>query len=220
MRRIWSLAARAAGAMTLVALVALVALLAVPAVAAPAVAGEVDEGRRVALRAATYNIQAGAGMDRRFDLDRQVAAIRELHADIIALQEVDVHWSARSQWRDLATELGDALGMWVFYGPIYSLDPLSEGAPRREFGNAILSRYPIIAAENHEITRLSTQTPDPTPQPAPGFPEVVVNVRGALVHAYGTHLDYRADPYVRRMQVADMRRIMAEDRGRQQVLLG
>ena len=213
MRRIWSLAARAASAMTLAA------LLAAPA-AAPAVAAEVDEGQRVALRVATYNIHAGIGMDGRFDLERQVAALRQMDADIVALQEVDVHWSGRSQWRDLAGELADALGMWVFYGHIYNLDPPSEGAPRREFGIAMLSRYPIIGAENHHIARLSTQTPDPTPQPAPGFPEVVVNVRGALVHAYGTHLDYRADPYVRQLQVADMRRIMAEDHSRQQVLLG
>lgn len=214
MRRIVSLPAR------LLSAIALTAALAASALALPANAADVDEGRQVALRVATYNIQAGAGMDRRFDLDRQVAALREIDADILALQEVDVNWSGRSQWRDLATELADALDMSVFFGHIYSLDPPSAEAPRREFGIAMLSRYPIVHAENHDIARLSTQTPDPTPQPAPGFPEIVVNVRGALVHAYGTHLDYRADPYVRELQVADMRQVMAEDRGRQQVLLG
>lgn len=214
MRRIVSLPARIFSA------IALAAALAASAHALPATAAEVDEGRQVALRVATYNIHAGIGADRRFDLDRQIAALREIDADILALQEVDVNWSGRSQWRDLVTELADALDMSVFFGHIYSLDPPSEGAPRREFGIAMLSRYPIIDAENHDITRLSTQTPGPTPQPAPGFPEVVVNVRGALVHAYGTHLDYRADPYVRELQVADMRRIMADDQGRQQLLLG
>lgn len=46
-------------------------------------------------------------------------------------------------------------------------------------------------------------------------------VRGIPVHVYTTHLDYRADPAVREMQVADTLRILAEDpRGARQVLLG
>ena len=190
-----------------------------PAGAAPATEPPAY-GLPVSLRVVSYNIHAGAGMDNRFDLDRQVAAIRALDADVVALQEVDVFWGARSGWRDLATELAEAFDMAVFFGPIYSLDPLSSEAPRREYGLAILSRYPIVHAINHEITRLSTQVPNPTPALAPGFPEVVVNARGALVHVYATHLDYRADPTVRRLQVADMNRIMADARGTQWVLLG
>jgi endonuclease/exonuclease/phosphatase family metal-dependent hydrolase len=197
------------------------------AVAMPAVAVRADdtgqpvpEGRSVDLRVVTYNIQAGAGMDRRFDVERQIEALRALDADIIGLQEVDVHWQDRSQWRDLATEIAAGLDMSVFFGPIYDLDPLAAGQPRRQFGIALLSRYPVLYAENHWITRLSTQVPDPKPEPAPGFPEILVNVRGAHVHVYGTHLDYRADPAVRQMQVADTLAIMAEDQGRRQILLG
>lgn len=178
----------------------------------------------VPLRVATYNIHAGAGMDNRFDIDRQADAIRQMGVDVIGLQEVDVHWSGRSQWRDLATELAEALDMGVFFGHIYDLDPPAGSLLRREYGIAILSRHPIVHAENHWVTRLSTQVPNPSPELAPGFPEVVVNVRGALVHVYATHLDYRADPYVRRLQVADTLRVMAEDRHHQdrpqQVLLG
>lgn len=180
----------------------------------------VPEARLVDLRVVTYNIAAGAGMDRKFDVERQIEALRALDADIIGLQEVDVHWNARSQWRDLASEIADGLDMNVFFGHIYDLDPLAEGQPRREFGIAILSRYPILYAENHWITRLSTQVPDPRPEPAPGFPEIVVNVNGAQVHVYSTHLDYRGDPTVRQMQVADMLRIMSEDQGQRQILLG
>jgi endonuclease/exonuclease/phosphatase family metal-dependent hydrolase len=180
----------------------------------------VPDGRQVDLRVVTYNIQAGAGMDRRFDVERQIEALRTLDADIIGLQEVDVHWSGRSQWRDLASEIADGLGMRVFYAPIYDLEPLVEGAPRRQFGIAVLSRYPILHAENHWITRLSTQVPNPQPEPAPGFPEIVVNVSGAHVHVYGTHLDYRAEPTVRQMQVADMLEIMSKEQGQRQILLG
>ncbi|WP_436737705.1 endonuclease/exonuclease/phosphatase family protein [Streptomyces sp. BBFR102] len=169
--------------------------------------------RPVPLRVATYNIHAGAGEDEVFDLDRQVRALRSLDADVIGLQEVDVHWGRRSQWRDLARELGSRLGMHVAFGPIYSLDPEPAAAsgptpPRREFGVAVLSRHPVLRVRNHEITRLSTQGENPLPEPAPGFLQATVAVRGVPLDVYATHLDYRPDPTVRAAQVADMLRVM------------
>ncbi|WP_432092187.1 endonuclease/exonuclease/phosphatase family protein [Streptomyces sp. bgisy100] len=182
-------------------------------------------GADVPLRVATYNIAAGTGADHVFDPGRTARALRALRADVIGLQEVDVHWGARSQGRDLAAELADALGMRVFFAPLYSLDPAQAGGPRREFGVAVLSRLPVLSTANHSITRLSTQDPHPVPAPAPGFGEAVVRVGGVPVHIHVTHLDYRADPAVRRAQTGDMLRIMAEDcdgRGRcpRQVLVG
>ncbi|WP_055691669.1 endonuclease/exonuclease/phosphatase family protein, partial [Streptomyces prasinus] len=167
----------------------------------------------VPLRVATYNIHAGAGEDGVFDLDRTARALRDLNADVIGLQEVDVHWGDRSGFVDEARALAGKLDMRVFFAPIYDLDPAAEGAERRRYGVAVLSRHPVIGAENHEITRLSTQTPDPVPAPMPGFAEVTVEVGGAHVHVYSTHLDHRADPSVREAQVADMLDVLAADRG-------
>ncbi|MZD04987.1 metal-dependent hydrolase [Streptomyces sp. SID5785] len=193
------------------------------ATAAPAAAAPRSHPS-VPLRIATYNIHAGAGEDNVFDLDRQAAALRALDADVIGLQEVDVHWGDRSQGRDVARELAGRLGMHVSFAPIYSLDPAAAGQPRREFGVAVLSRYRIRSAVNHDITRLSTQDPDPVPAPAPGFGEVTLKVRGVPVQVFVAHLDYRGDPSVRTAQVADTRRIMAAERGAgtgtRQVLLG
>ncbi|WNF28134.1 endonuclease/exonuclease/phosphatase family protein [Streptomyces sp. C11-1] len=199
-------------------LLAAAALLGTTLTQTPAAASETVPDA-VPLRVATYNIHAGATMEHVFDLDGQVAELRSLDADVIGLQEVDRHWGARSQWRDLAGELARRLNMYVSFAPIYSLDPAEPGGPRAEYGVAILSRHRILAAENHEITRLSTQDPNPVPAPAPGFGEVVVRVRGLPVHVYATHLDHRPDPAVRVAQVADTRRIMAEDRG-PRILLG
>ncbi|MBZ6139976.1 endonuclease/exonuclease/phosphatase family protein [Streptomyces olivaceus] len=197
------------------------ALLTLVVAAPPASA---DRGSAVPLRIATYNIHAGTGSDGVFDLDRQATALRALDADVIGLQEVDVHWGARSGDLDVAGELARRLGMRVSFAPIYSLDPVTAQGPRREYGVAVLSRFPVRAAANHEITRLSTQDEDPVPAPAPGFGEVTLKVRGVPVQVFVTHLDYRADPAVRVAQVADTRRIMARERaarpGARQVLLG
>lgn len=193
-------------------LVMLSFLLATPASAAP-------RPKPVSLRVLSFNIHTGIGSDGTLDLARTAEAIRTTRADVVALQEVDVHWDARSDFRDQARELAGLLAMRVFFAPIYDLDPLTPDAPRRQYGVAVLSRFPVLHTENHEITRLSTQDPDAVPAPAPGFAEAVVLVRGVPVHVYSTHLDYRADPAVRELQVADTLRIMSADRG-PQVLLG
>ncbi|MGW3654808.1 endonuclease/exonuclease/phosphatase family protein [Streptomyces sp. NPDC005151] len=202
---------------------AALAAAAVLATAGPATAATANvpgsEAPAVPLRVATYNIHAGAGEDNVFDLDRTAAAIRDLNADVIGLQEVDVHWSSRSNFVDEAQALAEKLDMEVFFAPIYDNAPATEGGDRPQFGTAVLSRFPVIDAENHDITRLSTQTPNPVPAPAPGFAEVTVNVKGSHVHVYSTHLDYRANPSVRSAQVTDMLNVLAEDSG-PKVLVG
>ena len=167
----------------------------------------------VPLRVMSYNVHAGAGQDNAFNLERQAAAIETQRPDVIALQEVDVHWGHRSDYVDEASWLARRLGMRVLFGPIYTLPPDRPDAPPREFGLAVLSRHPILIAKNHEITRLSTQVPDPVPELASGFPEVVINARGARVRIFTTHLDFRADPSVRSAQIADMIAIMKREQG-------
>ncbi|MGA5037690.1 endonuclease/exonuclease/phosphatase family protein [Streptomyces capoamus] len=201
------------------AVTAALGVVAPGAAAAARTAGTGPDAARVPLRVATYNIHAGAGQDGVFDLGRTAAAIQDLDADVVGLQEVDVHWGARSDFTDEARELAGRLHMRVFFAPIYDLPPATPDAERRQYGVAVLSRLPVRGAWNHEITRLSTQTPRPVPAPAPGFAEVSVRVRGVSVHVYTTHLDYRADPSVRRTQVDDMLAVLAEDRG-PKVLLG
>jgi endonuclease/exonuclease/phosphatase family metal-dependent hydrolase len=163
-------------------------------------------GETPPLRVMTYNIAAGHG-----DLDGIARAIRAEDPDIVALQEVDVRWSERSGFADQAAELGAALGMHVRFGAIYSL------AAQAGFGLAILSREPIVEFTNHVIPRLSTQTEAAEPAPMPGFLEAVVSVGGERVHVFNTHLDYRADPRVREMQVARMLELM--DEGAEPVIL-
>jgi endonuclease/exonuclease/phosphatase family metal-dependent hydrolase len=149
----------------------------------------------------SYNIQSGAE-----NLERTADAIRREHADLVALQEVDVHWAERSGFADQARELAARLDMDVRFAPIYHIASPESGRPAREFGVALLSRLPITSWRNDTLTRLSTQEPNATPAPMPGFLEATIDVRGRPLKVFTTHLDYRADPSVRRSQVADMLR--------------
>ncbi len=157
----------------------------------------------VGMRVMSYNIQAGGG-----NLDGIAEVIRSSGATLVALQEVDVHWDKRSGFADQASELATKLGMQVRFAPIYRLPGADSTSPPREYGVALLSRYPIVAFTNHAITRLSTQRNNAAPTPMPGFLEVTINVRGRRVRVFNTHLDYRGDPAVRRQQVSESLRII------------
>jgi len=153
----------------------------------------------VPLRVMSYNIRSGNG-----NLEGTAAAIRASTPDVVALQEVDVHWADRSGFVDEASALGARLGMQVRFARIYQLAGATAAAPPREFGVALLSRLPITRWSNDTLTRLSTQDPNPVPTPMPGLLDATLDVRGTLVRVFNTHLDYRADPRVRRQQVSEM----------------
>ncbi|MCQ6264602.1 endonuclease/exonuclease/phosphatase family protein [Fictibacillus sp. WQ 8-8] len=188
---------------------------------APLAASAADQGNghKVNIRVMSYNLHYGNSMGNVYDLNAQAEVIRQSGAEIIGLQEVDVHWSSRSLFEDDIKLLAEKLQMNYFFAPIYDLPPLNAGEPNRQFGVAVLSKYPILKAENREITRLSTQVPNPVPAPAPGFAQTLINVKGIKLHVYSTHLDYRADPAVRSMQVNDMLSIFSES-SRQKILFG
>jgi endonuclease/exonuclease/phosphatase family metal-dependent hydrolase len=156
-------------------------------------------GSEIPLRVMTYNIRSGNG-----NLAGTADAIRATAPQLVALQEVDVHWAERSSFVDQATVLGEQLQMHVRFARIYQFAGTSPQDPPREFGVALLSKFPILAWSNHIIARLSTQETNPVPAPLPGFLEARIDVGGTAVRVFNTHLDYRSDPRVRQQQVAEM----------------
>jgi endonuclease/exonuclease/phosphatase family metal-dependent hydrolase len=158
------------------------------------------------LRVMSYNIAAGHG-----NIDGIVDVITLHDPDIVALQEVDVHWGDRSNWIDQARYLGEALGMHVYFGEIYTFDPVPGGPDEpRQYGLAWLSKQPFVHRGNHPLSRLSTQTEVPELIELPGFPEVAIDWHGRQIHFFNTHLDFRPDPAARVRQVAAMMAIMEE----------
>ena len=176
--------------------------LAATACASSARAGSPRETR---LRVMSYNIQYGNE-----GLDSVIAVINAEKPDIVGLQELDVHWDARSRFVDQAALIAKGTGMEYRFARIYQIPNADATKPPREFGVGILSRYPIKAFTNHVITRLSTQEENPVPAPLPGFLEATIDVNGNTVRALNGHLDVRRDPAVRKMQVADMLRVMGD----------
>jgi endonuclease/exonuclease/phosphatase family metal-dependent hydrolase len=161
------------------------------------------ERRGTIVKVLTFNIHHGADHQNRLNLDRIRQAIEQADADVVTLQEVDKHWSDRSHFVDQAAWLGEQLGMKVRFAPIYSLDPLQPGYSRREYGLAVLSRYPIIRFSNHELSRISSQEPEKGVQSLPGFPEAVINAGGTKMHVFTTHLSWM-DPELRLKEADEM----------------
>jgi len=156
-------------------------------------------GSEIRLRVMTYNIRSGNG-----NLTGTADAIRASAPQLVALQEVDVHWAERSSFVDQATVLGEQLQMHVRFARIYQFAGTAPQDPPREFGVALLSKFPILDWSNHIIARLSTQETNPVTAPLPGFLEARIDVGGTAVRVFNTHLDYRSDPRVRQQQVAEM----------------
>lgn len=105
------------------------------------------------IKVLTYNINVGVSADTRvLDLERIADTIRDSGADVVGLQRVDKHYGARSEWKDQAKEIADLLGMYYVYGANIDNNPPQAGDPRRQYGNAILSKYPIVSSENHLLT--------------------------------------------------------------------
>lgn len=97
-----------------------------------------------AIRVVTYNIHTCVGVDGRYDPGRIVAVLREIDADIACLQEVGARRGI-GRHSDQWAYLGEATGCRVILGT-------GIRQHRGRFGNAILTRFPIVAARSIDLT--------------------------------------------------------------------
>jgi len=122
------------------------------------------------VRIATYNIHRCRGMDRRTVPARIVDVLRDIDADVIALQEVI---GAGLQGAGQAEEIGAGLGMGWVMNSVRTLR-------HHQFGNVILSRYPIV---HHSQYDLSWRTCEPR-----NCQRADLQIDGQLLHVYNVHL--------------------------------
>ncbi|MBU8905812.1 endonuclease/exonuclease/phosphatase family protein [Desertibacillus haloalkaliphilus] len=128
-----------------------------------------------------FNIHHGRGMDLRLDLDRIAAVIKKSSVDICGLHEVDRQFSLRSRFQDQAVVLAQRLDMNVVFGPAITRGEDSQ------FGNALLSRYPISDYHHHVIGSARKRTEDRS------IIEATVDLGGVEVICFVTHFSLNRD---------------------------
>ncbi len=123
------------------------------------------------IKVMTYNIHRGINRKGQLDLDGIAAVIKDSGAEIIALQEVE-RFSIRTGFRDQIKYIADKLSMQYAFGK--SLNILNG-----EYGNGILSKYPI---EEYEVNELPSEGEQRT------LLKAGLNINGRRISIYNTHL--------------------------------
>jgi endonuclease/exonuclease/phosphatase family metal-dependent hydrolase len=130
---------------------------------------------------ATYNIHGAVGRDGRFSPERVADVLHEIDADIIALQEVPL---GGGETPNVLAELKQATGFDAAEGPACD-------SPECRYGNAVLSRYPILSVRAIDLSFGSRE-----PR---GALDADVDCHGRRLRVVATHLGLR--PAERRHQI-------------------
>lgn len=150
------------------------------------------------LRAVSYNIRHGRGMDDKVDLARTAATLRRLAPDVVGLQEVDqrVNRSGRENQATRLAELvaGDGAPYHAAFGAF-----MDYGGGR--YGMGLLSRYPIARAWS-------------VPLPVGNEPRVALAAElqlpdGTRITAVNVHLDWVDDDGFRFAQAQALMQFVA-----------
>ncbi|MCG8543126.1 MAG: endonuclease/exonuclease/phosphatase family protein [Alphaproteobacteria bacterium] len=142
----------------------------------------------------TYNIHYGVGTDGDVDLSRIVDIVKD--ADIVALQEVDRYWDRTGNVDQLSFIQAKMPDHFVAWGPNVDLHKDATGSrgrlagSRRQFGNLILSRFPILSIRNHLLPRYGASRLMDMQR---GALEAVVEAPGGALRIYCTHLCYLSE---------------------------
>lgn len=154
-------------------------------------------------RVLTFNIHHGEGLDGHVDLPRIAEVIQRERADLVALQEVD-KGVLRTARRDLSGELAALTGLTCVFSNNYHY----QGG---EYGNAVLSRFPVLNATNSHYQMLRTNEQR-------GLLQLTLEVHGRQLIFMNTHLDHRQDDAERLQNVREIQ-ALAKQHTRTPVIL-
>ena len=143
------------------------------------------------LTIATYNIHGAVGTDGGFAPERVAGVVLEMSADIIALQEVPLGGAGMP---NVLKVLQDATGFVGVEGYTFSVSG-------RRYGNAVLSRYPILATRKIDISFGSRE-----PR---GALDADISCHGHPLRVIATHLGLR--PAERHDQIRKLLQVFDTD---------
>lgn len=135
----------------------------------------VDSAGREQICIASYNVHSCVGLDGKCSPARIAAVLKELDCDVFALQEVDNQPGDHEDSMQLEY-LARTLGMVAVPG-------LRLVRGTGEYGNAVLTRLPILRVQRHDLSYSSYE-----PR---GALEVDVEVRGHVLRVIAVHLGLR-----------------------------
>jgi len=104
-----------------------------------------------AVRLVTFNVHHGVGDDGRHDLPRLARVLADAEPDVLCLQEVDRHFGDRSEHVDQAVLLSRALDLELVWSPSIDTSPQPGRTERRQYGNALLTRLPVLRNDVHRL---------------------------------------------------------------------
>lgn len=125
----------------------------------------------------TYNIHHGEGIDGEFNLERIAELILINDIDIVGLQEVD-KFIGRSMNLDITSEFANKTNMYYVFGKNIDFD---DG----EYGNAVLSKFPIVSHENIKLPNFDSGEQR-------GLLKTRIQLEpGKIISIWNTHFDHR-----------------------------
>ncbi len=168
----------------------------------------------------TYNIHGWRTTDGRPNLNCIAKVIEASQADIVGLNEVYYPRVVEGADQPALAALAQKLGMHYVFGPCLRW-PAQDDMPANAYGNALLSRWPIIASASHLLT----------PKEEDGQHILADKEERGLLEGrillpnhdtftvYVTHLDH-TDEEARLVQLRVARTWLTRDRNRPHVVMG
>lgn len=138
----------------------------------------------------TYNVHYGVGADGKYDVDRIADVLAD--ADIACLQEVVRGWP-QNGYADQTAEIGRRLNRYYrFHGPMEADASTIDAdgrivSRRRSFGNAIVSRWPIVWSRGVMLPKARLVD---TFDLQRGYIEAVIAAPSGPLRVYCTHLSH------------------------------
>jgi len=172
------------------------------------------------MRIVTYNIHGWRTIDGQPNLVAVADTLEQIGADIVGLNEVHYPRVVAGSAGPALEALAERLGMHFVFGPCLRW-PAQDSMPANAYGNALLSRWPILASAAHHLTpkEEDQQRLLETKEPRGLLEGRILLPDQQTLTVYVTHLDH-TDEEARSLQARVARTWLGRDRNRPHLVLG